>query len=107
MDQEFDIAWDIKASEKLKEIYTYLKDSYSEKYAKRISNEIFSKIDGLRSQPERYPPESLLSHRPENFRFIIINRYKVVIYEFTGSELYILYIHNTKQHPDNLEDAIA
>jgi len=96
MDQEFDICWDVKAGKQLKKIYKYIKKNYSETSARKFRKSIIDKIDGLRKNPERYPPEPLLSHRKENFRFILVNSFKI-IYEYTNQEVRILYIYNTNQ----------
>ena len=103
MEQEFDICWDIEAGKQLKEIYEYIKENASEKSAKKIRKAIIDKIDGLRKQPERFPPEPLLSHRKENFRFILVKPYKI-IYEFVNQEVRILFIYNTRQNPDKVAD---
>jgi len=99
MEQEYDKCWEDKAGKELRKIYNYIKSNYSEKSAIKIRDEIISKIDALRIHPERYPPEPLLTHRKENYRFIIVRLYKI-IYEFTGHEIRILLIYNTRQNPD-------
>ena len=103
MEQDYDICWDIKAGKQLKKIYQYIKKNYSERSAKKIRKTIIDKIDGLRNNPERYPPEPLLSNRKENFRFILVKPYKI-IYEFTNQEVRILYIYSTYQNPSKLLD---
>jgi len=101
MDQDFDICWDVKAGKQLKKIYNFIKKNYSETSAKKIRKSITDKIDGLRTNPERYPPEPLLSYRKENFRYFNVKPYKI-IYEFKNQEVRILYIYSTNQNPKKL-----
>ena len=103
MEQLYDICWDVKAGQQLKQIYQYLKENYSEITVKKVRKNIVDRIDDLRKFPERYPPEPLLSHRKENFRYITVKAYKI-IYEFTGQEIRILFIYSTKQNPDVLTE---
>jgi plasmid stabilization system protein ParE len=101
MDQEFDICWDVKAGKQLKKIYKYIKKNYSENTAKKVRKAIMDKIDGLRINPERSPPEPLLSHQKENFRYIQVSSYKI-IYQFAHPEVRVLYIHNLYQNPEKI-----
>jgi len=52
MEQEFDIAWDVRATERLREIYEYIRDNYSEKSAENIRDELFNSVGILRKYPE-------------------------------------------------------
>lgn len=103
MEQQYDICWDVEAGKQLKKIYQYIRVNYSEKSAKKIRKLIIDRIDGLRTNPERYPPEPLLSHHKENFRFIVVKPYKV-IYEFVNQEVRILFIYSTSQDPKKLQE---
>ena len=101
MEQEYDVCWDVEAGIQFKKIYKYIKKKASEKSANKFRKTIIDRIDELRLQPERYPPEPLLSHRKENFRFILVKPYKV-IYEFANQEVRILFLYNTRQNPDKI-----
>jgi len=103
MKQEYDICWDSEAGKQFKKIYKYIKKNISEKTANKIRKQITDRIDELRFQPERFPQEPLLSHRKENYRFILVSPYKL-IYEFTNSEVRILFIYSTKQNPKKILD---
>lgn len=101
MKQNYDICWDIKAGKQLKKIYQYIKKHYSEKSAKALRKSIIDKIEELKFQPERYPPEPLLSDKKENLRYLVVENYKV-IYEFKNQEVQILFIYSTRQNPEKL-----
>lgn len=103
MDQDYDVSWDVEAGKKLKEIYKYIAENYSEKYAENLRNSIFEKTFGLRKNPERYPLEPVLSHLNGNIRFFLVNSYKI-IYEIQRLEVTVLYIFNTRQNPEKLEE---
>ena len=103
MEQEYDICWDFEAGKQLKDIYDHIKKNASENSARKIRNTIIDRIDELRKQPERFPPEPLLSHRKENFRFILVKPYKI-IYEFVNQEVRILFIYSTRQNPNKILD---
>jgi len=104
--EEYDIAWDVKATDRLKEIYEYIRDNYSEKSAEKIRNELFNSVGILRKHPESGSREPMLRHLPENYRFVLVRKKYKIIYEFTGTEIRILYIHHTSQNPQNILEGI-
>ncbi len=105
MGDEFDICWDVKATKQLKQIHDYFEENYSKQAAKKIINEIISKIDDLRTMPERYSREPLLAHKKENFRYFIVRSFKI-IYEVTPNEVLILLIHNIRQNPSKIKEVL-
>ena len=55
----------------------------------------------LRKFPERFPKEPLLSHLPNNFRFVQKWNYKI-LYEFTGQEVISIDVFHTSRSPDKI-----
>ncbi|MFN0034988.1 MAG: type II toxin-antitoxin system RelE/ParE family toxin [Saprospiraceae bacterium] len=98
MESTFDIAWDAKATTALRKYYNYYKKNASVLVAERFTSAIAEAVETLLEQPERYPVDKHLAHLPQTYRALPVWNFKIV-YEFTGFDIFILFIYHTKQSP--------
>lgn len=90
-----DIAFSIHAGRDLRNIQNYITRKASASAARKIIIGIFSAVEILRTYPERYPPEPLLTQYG-NFRVIMKGKYKI-FYEYTGQEIIILRVIHSRR----------
>ena len=81
----------------LSAILRYLRNEASDLAADRVRDLVFEAIETLLEHPERYPPESKLTHLG-NYRVIRLKKapYKI-FYHFTGSQIRVLRIFHSKR----------
>jgi plasmid stabilization system protein ParE len=90
-----------KAAASLKEIIVYIaKDSPSAAEYVRIS--LLKLIKSLKTFPDRFPQEPLLSHKKTDYRSVCKWHYKI-IYRYTANEVIILDIIHTSRNPKVLK----
>lgn len=105
MEQAYDICWDEKAMQAMRNIFNYLKKNASEKVANEFREQVFDKVGSLLEHPERYSYDRILMTNPPAFRSIPIGKYRVV-YKFTGHAIFILFIYHTSQSPRKIKKGL-
>lgn len=102
---EFDITWDIGATQRLKEIYRWYVQNVSEEKAVAIRFEIVSAIQRLATHPEIFPLELSLLDLPYPVRYVRVLDFKV-LYTFTGHDVIVAYIHHVRQNPAKIKKTL-
>ena len=102
---ELEVFWLELAENKLQDIYSYYSVKANERVAKKLINGIIDSTIGLEKQPNIGQIESLLSHREQNFRYLVYKNYKIVYwinYEFNRIE--IVNVFDTRQDPRKINE---
>lgn len=93
----FSITFSRQFDRDLEVILNYLAKEASNTVAERVRDEIFIAVETLVDQPERYPPEPLLS-KHGNYRVIRLRKFPYeIFYRFTGTEIYVVHIIHSKR----------
>jgi plasmid stabilization system protein ParE len=73
-----EVIWTNEALLETKAIYHYYKLRVSIQVAKSLKNKIFSATKNLSKQPRKGQLEELLAGKNEEFRYLVINNYKII-----------------------------
>ena len=102
---ELEVYWLELAENKLEDIYVYYSEKSSKKVALKIINGIVDTTIGIEKQPEIGQIETSLTHRIQEFRYLIFKNYKVLYwinYEFKRIE--IVNVFDTRQNPERIHE---
>ena len=91
-----EVVWNKRAIVKLDEIIEYLLESTSEKVAEKFYQSVLERIDVL----SRYPEIGRKSSKKKTIRVSPVNKRYNLYYRVDGRRLVIVYLFDTKQHPD-------
>lgn len=97
------VYWTDFALLSLKEVYLYYKKNASDKVAKRIKDEIFSKVNSLKSQAKQGQIEPNLEKTGLGYRYLISGNFKI-IYLIQSGEIFITDIFDTRQNPEKINN---
>lgn len=73
-----DIFWTDFAKNELRRIFDYHKEKASPKVARKLVDGIYSATLKLKSKPEIGQKEELLLDRPQEFRYLVHQNYKII-----------------------------
>lgn len=92
------ILWSDSALADLEEIYDYYQSKASYIVAKSLVKAIIQKTLILESNPFVGIKESLLSDRPDEYRYLIYKNYKI-IYRCNDNRIIIITVFDSRQDP--------
>jgi len=98
------VRWDSQAVDSLRDIYEYIKED-STSAAHKVRKALLSLAKSLGTFPEKYARERNLINEPENYRSASKWSYKL-IYEVTETEVIIVMVFHTSQHPGKIKRKI-
>jgi len=97
-----EIVWTSPAKDDLKEIFDFLA-KLSEEGAFRVIEKILDKVEILRGDsPGIGQREPLLSHKPEEYRYLVEGNYKI-IYRVKGNKIVINTVFDARQNPKKMK----
>ena len=91
----YNIIFDIEVIEKLSDVAEYLEKSWSENTAKEFIQQFDKIIQAISHNPEI----GRKSYKDERIRRLLITEHNALYYEFTGKEIYLLKLIDTRQNP--------
>lgn len=97
------IEWSELSERQLKGIFDYYSIKTSPKIAKKIIYRIIEKVDILKNNPYLGPKEELLSKYPEEFRYLIEDKYKI-IYWVEDNLVTIASVFDCRQNPVKIKE---
>jgi plasmid stabilization system protein ParE len=100
--KSYQIIWDVKARESLKEITLYIKEE-SPTAAKKVRTEILKLAASLATLPDRFSTEPYLENKGKEYRSVTIWSYKI-IYRVGENEVRILEIIHTSRNTTVIEE---
>ena len=95
------IVWTKEAQEDLESIYRFWA-SKNEPYSARLYNSLIDEAEVLRRFPEVGALERLLTHRPEQFRSLLANKYYKLVYTVESDNVVIHAVWDCRRNPDTL-----
>jgi plasmid stabilization system protein ParE len=102
---ELEVYWLQFAEDKLHDIYTFHKIKASNRISTKLINGIIDSTIDLEKHPEKGQIESTLSHRKQNFRYLVFKNYKIIywINKLFG-RIEIANIFDTRQNPSKINE---
>jgi len=97
------IEWSSLAEDQLKDIYSYYSLKASPKVARNIISKIIEKVDILLNNPFLGAKEELLSQYPQDFRFLVVDSYKL-IYWIEENSIIIASVFDCRQNPVKIKN---
>ena len=100
-----EVLWLQLAEDKLKDIFSYYKRKVGRKTAKKIVIGIVDKTANIDKNPLIGQKELLLSHREQEFRYLIFKHYKI-IYRINQdfNRIEIANVFDTRQEPIKINE---
>ena len=95
------IVWTKEAQEDIERIYQFWA-SQNERYSTRLYNSLIDEAEVLRTFPEAGALERFLTHRPEQFRSLLANKYYKLIYTVESDDVVIHAVWDCRRNPDAL-----
>jgi len=96
------INWTNEALQEIKAIYNYYKFRVSIKVAESIKRKILSSTKDLDKHARKGQSERLLTHKIDEYRYIIAGNYKV-IYKICEKEVFIMKVFDCRRNPEIIE----
>ena len=94
---EREIVWNKRASENFaKALKRISQESYQN--AELVETAVLTKLETLKSHPEKYPPDKFKHNNQGNYRAFETHSYRVA-YRFTAKQIRVLRIRHVKQEP--------
>lgn len=102
---ELVVFWTRFAEDKLDDIYVYYESKAGVRIASKIISGIIDKTIGLKKNPLIGQKEELLSDRPQNFRYLVFNNYKIIYWiNQNKSRVEIVHVFDTRQNPVKIKN---
>jgi toxin ParE1/3/4 len=103
MEINFRILWSDFAINQLKDIFEYYLTKVSRNISQRLIQKIIDATIILENNPKAGRKEDLLEIRPQDFRFIIVNNYKIIYWiDYEFGIINISMVFDTRQNPKNI-----
>jgi len=96
------ILWSDYALAKLEEIFDYYQTKASSIVARNLVKAIIQKTLILESNPFVGVKESLLSDRPDEYRYLVYKNYKI-IYRCKNNLIVIIRVFDSRQNPNKIK----
>jgi len=97
----YQVIWDIKAKQSLKDIFLYLKEE-SPSAANKVRNELLKLTSSLEKMPERFSSEYYLRDKGNEYHSVTKWSFKIV-YRIKDKEVRILDIIHTRRNTAVIE----
>lgn len=98
------IFWTDFSKQKLREIFKYLKKNASLRVAKNETRKITKATIRLKKQPEIGKVEQLLKNRPQEFRYLVHQAYKIIYWvNRIENRVEIVDVFHTRQYPKKIK----
>lgn len=97
------VEWADLAKTQLKNIHDYYVRVASERIAKKLTNKIVERVDILIANPYVGPTEELLSDYEEGYRYLIVDKYKI-IYWINENVAIIASVFDCRQNPEKMSE---
>lgn len=102
---ELEVYWLELAENKLEDIYCYYSVKANERVAKKLINGIVDSTISLEKQPEIGQIEINLTHRKQEFRYLVFKNYKIVYWvNLDFNRIEIANVFDTRQEPQKLNE---
>ena len=98
---EMRIDWSELSEKQLKDIFDYYSLEASPKIARRIIVRIIERVAILKNNPFAGAKEELLSEYPEDFRYLVESKYKI-IYWVKNNLITIASVFDCRQNPEKI-----
>lgn len=99
------VQWSDLAKAQLKDIYDYYALTVNRRLAKKIVTKIVHRTDILIIHPYSGTKEPLLSEYPEEYRYLVIDDYKI-IYSVYDRVVAIVSVFDCRQNPEKMADQL-
>lgn len=99
---EISIEWSELSEKQLKDIFDYISIEASTRIARKLVNKIIDKVTILENNPFAGPKEELLIDYPDDFRYIVVNNYKI-IYRKKDNVITIASVFDCRQNPEKIK----
>jgi len=93
------VIWTNEAIQDTKSIFNYYKFRASIKVAKSIKDKILASTKSINKQTRKGRFEELLSHKNEEYRYLLTGNYKV-IYKIIEEDIYIMKVFDCRRNPE-------
>ena len=104
---ELEVYWTTFAIDKLNLINDYYQLKAGEKIARTLIRGIINESIKLEKNPRIGQKEELLIERPEEFRYLIYKKYKIIyVINSTKHRIDIVNVFDTRQNPVNIKSDI-
>jgi toxin ParE1/3/4 len=97
------ISWSDFASDELKNIYNYYKETAGTKVAKKIKDQLLATPRQLLKYSESGQVEENLKELKEGHRYLVQGKYKI-IYKMESGNIYITDIFNCEKDPEKMRE---
>ena len=98
---EIRIEWSELSEKQLKDIFDYYSLVVSSRIARKILNKIIDSVSILESNPLAGPKEELLDEYSEDFRYLVVNNYKIIYWQM-GNLITIASVFDCRQNPNKI-----
>jgi plasmid stabilization system protein ParE len=97
---EIKIFWTDFAKKELQKTFNYIKDNASLRVAKNETRKIVKETIRLKKQPEIGQQENLLAERNQEFRYLLLQSYKIIYWiNKDQNQIEIIDVFDTQQNP--------
>ena len=97
---EIKIFWTDFAKKELQKTFNYIKDNASLRVAKNETRKIVKETIQLKKQPEIGQQENLLAERNQEFRYLLLQSYKIIYWiNKDQNQIEIIDVFDTQQNP--------
>ncbi len=97
------VYWTQFAEDKLEDIFHYYKLKAGIRVATKLVNGIVDQSMELVTNPEGKQLEEHLSDRPQDFRYVVFKKYKIVYYiDYPTNRIFICHVFDTRQNPEKI-----
>lgn len=100
---EIRIEWSELSEKQLKDIFDYYSFEVSPRIARKIVNKLIDRVSILESNPSAGQKEELLSHYPEDFRYLVESNYKI-IYWLKENVVTVASVFDCRQNPEKIKN---
>lgn len=102
---ELEVYWLELAENKLEDIYSYYLIKASKRVAENLVNGIVDSTIGIEKQPEIGQVETSLTHREQEFRYLVFKNYKIVYWiNYDFGRIEIANVFDMRQDPDKINE---
>ena len=98
---EIRIEWSELSEKQLKDIFDYYSLEVSSRIARKILNKIIDRVSILESNPLAGPKEELLDEYSEDFRYLVVNNYKIIYWQMENL-ITIASVFDCRQNPNKI-----
>ena len=96
MAKPYRVEWNKRAFKTFQETTNYLSDNFSFQAASNFANDVFDKIEVLKS----YPTIGRKAAKRKSVYFVLIGKNKRLYYRLKGKTIFISSIFDTRQNPE-------